>query len=82
MAIQDDWRLFNQKDFLMNAKLIKMKYSKPSDKWDHDHCSFCWDKFSESDDDLQQGYCTEDGKYWICEECFNDFKDMFHFKVE
>ena len=82
MLEKNDWRLLNQKEYLMNAKLKKAQYTKPSEKWDHDHCAFCWDKFSEKNDDLKYGYCTTDQKYWICEECFNDFKEMFNFEVE
>lgn len=81
MLEKNDWRLFHQKDYLMNKELVKSKYTKLSKKWDHDHCAFCWDKFSENEGDLTQGYCTIDRKYWICEECFNDFKEMFSFKV-
>lgn len=66
----------------MNAKLKIAQYIKPSDGWDHEHCAFCWDKFSENSEDLNKGYCTLDKKYWICEDCFNDFKEMFNFKVE
>ena len=80
--MSNDWRLLKQQEYLMNAKLKKMQYTKPSEKWDHDQCAFCWDKFSENSKDLQQGYCTPDQKYWICDECFNDFKEMFGFKVE
>lgn len=80
--MQNDWRLLNQEEYLMNAKLIKSEYMKPSEKWDHDHGAFCWDKFSKNDGDLHEGYRTADKKYWICEECFNDFKEMFRFKVE
>lgn len=82
MLEKNDWRLLNQKEYLMNAKLKKAEYTKPSEKWDHDHCAFCWDKFSENKEDLTQGYCTTDQKYWICEECFNDFKEMFDFTIE
>ena len=82
MLEKNDWRLLNQKEFLMNAKLKKTDYTKPSDKWDHDHCAFCWDKFSENNSDQHEGCCTTDKKYWICEECFNDFKKMFGFKIE
>lgn len=82
MPDKNDWRLLNQEEYLMNAKLTKSEYKKPSEKWDHDHCAFCWDKFSKNDGDLHEGYCTPDKKYWICEECFNDFKEMFRFKVE
>lgn len=82
MPDKNDWRLLNQEDYLMNAKLIKSEYMKPSEKWDHDHCAFCWDKFSESDGDLHEGYCTTDKKYWICTECFEDFKKKFGFTLE
>lgn len=46
------------------------------------HCNFCWATFSEYDDDLHEGYCTPDETYWICPECFNDFKEMFHWTLE
>lgn len=82
MLEKNDWRLLNQKEYLMNAKLKIAQYIKPSDGWDHEHCAFCWDKFSENSEDLNKGYCTLDKKYWICEDCFNDFKEMFNFKVE
>jgi len=78
---KNDWRLLNQEDYLKNAKLIKSKYQKPNETWDHDHCAFCWDKFSENDNDLNTGYCTTDRKYWICDDCFSDFKDSFNFEL-
>lgn len=81
MLEKNDWRLLNQEQYLMNARLKKADYKIPSEKWDHDHCAFCWDKFSENDDDLHSGYCTADGKFWICDECFEDFKEMFRFEL-
>lgn len=54
MLEKNDWRLLNQKEFLRNVKLKKTDYTKPSDKWDHDHCAFCRDKFSENEGDLQK----------------------------
>lgn len=42
--------------------------------WWHDHCEFCWEKI-EADKDMTC-YCTEDHHHWVCEECYNDFKDM------
>ena len=44
--------------------------------------NFCWDKISEEKEDLNFGYCMEDEHHWVCETCFNDFKDMFKWKVE
>lgn len=79
MLEKNDWRLVNQQEYLMNAELSKSVYKPLSKNWDHDHCAFCWDKFSENAEDLSSGYCTKDKKHWICEECFNDFKEMFNF---
>lgn len=66
----------------MDAVLSKSTYKMPSPNWDHDHCVFCFDKFSERPDDLSEGYHTADRKYWICPECFDDFREMFHFTVK
>ena len=49
---------------------------------DHDHCAFCWDKFAEYDGCLHEGFCTEDGMEWICEVCFNDFRERFGWQVK
>ncbi len=81
MLEKDDWRLLNQKEYLMTAKLIKAAYKPKNENLDHEHCSFCWDKFSANPEDLSVGFQTVDGKYWICEECFEDFKEMFGFEV-
>ncbi len=78
----NDWRLRNQEDYLKSEVLIKSKYKKPSEKWDHDHCDFCFEKFSENDGDLHEGYCTKDKRIWICEECYEDFKEDFNFIIE
>ncbi len=81
MREENDWRLRNQEDYLKNKTLIKVECRKPSEKWDHDHCDFCWAKFSEYDGDIHEGYCTKDESIWICEECYEDFKDMFEWKI-
>lgn len=61
MLEENDWRLTCQEEYLMNAKLIRKQYQCPSPEWDHDHCAFCWDKFSEYDGDLHEGYRTVEG---------------------
>ena len=75
-----DWRLSDQMEYLNEKKLIRAVF-KSNAKNDHEHCEFCWEKFSELEDDLHQGYCTIDRYYWICEECYNDFKEMFNWKL-
>ncbi|MBQ8550243.1 MAG: hypothetical protein IJ426_02760 [Clostridia bacterium] len=81
MLEKDDWRLLNQKEYLMAAKLVKTTYKQKNEGNDHEHCSFCWEKFSENRDDLNEGFCTSDGRHWICEDCLDDFKEMFNFEV-
>ena len=79
-----DPRLTNQEDYLKGVTLFKKKYSQYSEEWDHDHCVFCWAKFAEKDlipDALHQGYATKDDEHWICEECFQDFREAFSWKV-
>ena len=41
----------------------------------HEHCEFCMEEAAA--DKECEFYCTKDMKYWICPECFNDFKDSF-----
>ena len=82
MTVSDDWRLTpNAHEYLMNEKLKYVpKFKKHSDDWDHEHCEFCFEKFSE-DEGLKNGYCTLDKKFWICPVCFNDFAEMFNWEI-
>ena len=80
MNIEDfknDWRITGQEDFLMSAELERRKY----DGYDHEHCVFCWHKFMKDADGTpgcsSEGYVTQDGQYWVCVKCFNDFYKQF-----
>jgi len=78
----DDWRLTNQDAYLRAATLFLRRWFTHRPEWDHDHCEFCRAKFSdEGPDALREGYCTTDGYHWICEPCFNDFRDRFGWSV-
>ncbi len=81
MIRENDWRLQGQETYLRDKTLYHKKYVKFSDEWEHEHCEFCGEKISEYDGDLNEGYCTEDEKYWICKECYNDFKETFNWKL-
>ena len=82
MVDKNDWRLTNQEEYLYDAKVKRGEFKAAEQRLDHCHCAFCWDKFSEYEGDLRNGYRTNDGRYWICEECYNDFKEMFRFELE
>jgi hypothetical protein len=82
---RSDWRLTGQERYLQGATLIRRAY-RPyarNPDWDHDHCSFCWATFSVEDHRgaQQRGYATPDDYHWVCETCFNDFKEMFEWKI-
>ena len=80
MIQDDDWRLQGRERYLKGVTPYWREYSRYSETWDHDHCAFCWAKFcvaSACPDSLQEGYATEDNYRWICEKCFEDFKEMF-----
>lgn len=86
MREENDWRLQGQEKYLKGAKLVFKAYRQYPQKpnRDHDHCSFCWAKFSLDErivDRLQQGYATLDDRRWICPTCFEDFKDLFEWEV-
>lgn len=78
MIEKNDWRIMGQDKYL-KGKIFEKKYFKGSD---HNHCEFCWKKFGLGDNDLKSGYSSEDGKFWICEDCFKDFSKLFDLKLK
>ena len=82
MISSDDWRLQGQ-DWLREELLRFQSYRPPREGSEHDHCEFCWAKFMERDDPKihREGYTTGDGYYWVCRRCFEDFRDLFEWKV-
>jgi len=82
---KDNWRFRNQENYLSGVTVVHRKYRRnaTNPNGDHDHCSFCWAKFSLDDgpDLLKEGYATTDDYHWICSQCFEDFKDRFHWSV-
>ena len=82
MREENDWRLQGQEKYLKGVSLWRKQYTRYSESWDHDHCSFCWIEFSEDEPGaLREGYTTKGDYHWVCERCFEDFKDMFEWKV-
>ena len=75
---KEDWRYRGQAEYLDHKVLLWMSFTAR----DHDHCEFCMARFGYGETDLRKGYCTKDQYYWICEDCYNDFKHMFDWKVD
>ena len=72
----NDWRLTNQKNYLYNKTLRRKLYDQTIETWDHDHCVFCWTRI---DAKSPSAYTDEEG-HWICEECYEEFKEMFEWE--
>ena len=83
MTDKNDWRLQGQEKYLKGVTLYLKKYMENSDTWEHDHCEFCWDKFSLKglSGGPDEGYATVGNYHWICKRCFDDFKDIFQWKI-
>lgn len=83
MREPNDWRLTNQERYLKGVSLVWHSYAPARPKNDHDHCEFCWAKFMEGyhPETLHEGYSTLDRERWICKRCFDDFVDLFGWKV-
>jgi len=77
----NDWRLQGQETYLIGAIMTFIHYRPYRAGWDHDHCEFCGTKFSLANEDLHEGYATENHYHWTCKPCFDDFVDMFQWKV-
>ncbi len=85
MIDDSDWRLQGQEKYLQGVTLMRRtyrRYAKNPD-WDHDHCVFCTATFMVEDipDVLHEGYATTNDYHWICETCFQDFEQMFGWRV-
>ncbi len=79
---RDDWRIMGQEGYLLNCHLQYRTYSRDLCRADFLQCEFCWDKFDEDANHPKKAYYEPKGQYWICEKCFNDFKEHFHWTVE
>jgi hypothetical protein len=79
----NDWRLTGQRNYLMGVTLVCRAWHSTPERG-HAHCDFCWAKFAAFDgpDILHSGWTTPDERFWICDNCFADFRDQFGWHVE
>ena len=82
MFNKEDWRLNGQEELIIGKTFRFCEWYPVPETNDHDHCHLCWDKFSNYSDTLHEGYVADNGKYWICPDCFEDLKDELDLKLE
>ena len=81
----DDWRLTGQENYMLFEELkevIPAEYINTLNINDefHEHCEFCMEKIKEHKQ--EKCYTTLNNYRWICKECFDDFKEIFKFKLK
>lgn len=79
---REDWRIAGQEGYLLDKKLIHMRFDRKLCVEDYDQCEFCWDVFDEDKNNPKMAYFQPEEKVWVCEKCFNDFKQYFNWTVE
>jgi len=84
MREPNDWRLTNQERYLKGVTLVWRSYSPANPENDHDHCAFCSAKFMNvnAPEVLRTGFSTVDREHWVCKSCFDDFADLFGWRVQ
>ena len=79
-----DWRLTPAHEkYLAGITLVHRHWRESRPGWDHDHCEFCFAKFGPEvvAEVIHAGWTTPDEYRWICETCFQDFREMFKWVV-
>ena len=79
MSEKKDWRAMGQEKYLLGKSLSWNKYTPNTEKDDHDHCAFCFKKFmvTAGNEVATEGYSTKNNSHWVCEKCFEDFKEEY-----
>lgn len=79
MIGKDDWRLLNDVAYLKGKYLNPTSGGEISSKAPHlKKCVFCWDEVDKTA--YSFWFVPEDISCCICEDCYNDFKEMFEWK--
>ena len=75
--IKNDRRMTGQDEYLLGVKLVRRRY----DGGDQAYCEFCGHKFMKNAEGVTEcsaeGYVTEDGKFWVCDNSYKDFCEPF-----
>lgn len=79
---RDDWRIMGQESYLKGKTLQHRKFQNGLRHDEHqDQCDFCYSGLNEDPENLTRAYYSAEEEVWICEECFNDFREHFDWTV-
>lgn len=58
------------------ASVKERMLPQPQDLGFHKHCELCWTTLSPYGTDEHEGYVSENRQYWLCQSCFQEFKNI------
>ena len=67
-------------EYLVGETLIPARFV-PRLNCDHEHCDMCWRKISCYDGDIHHAYQARGGKSWICEKCYQQYKNEYKWHI-
>ena len=71
---------YEDKEYLHSKKLEFREFDHAIP--DHRHCEVCWATISQCSEDLHFGYYENDSRSWICEDCYDNFRELFKWTAE
>ena len=79
--IEKPWYIeeYKNKNYLHSRRLQLKDFANSDDQ--HRHCDLCKSRFSNTPNQ-GSGYYQNSSKIWICETCYNDFKELFKWGVD
>ena len=79
---RDDWRIMGQEGYLIGKHLQHRKFNRALCYDDFDQCDFCWVCFDQDTSCPMQAYFEPITRRWVCETCYADFQEYFHWTCE
>ena len=71
---EDDWRLLSTRP-KKHLHYLHRVFDRTISFEDFDSCEYCYDQFDEDESHPKTAYYCREEHYWVCEKCYNDFKD-------
>lgn len=76
------WCVEEADNNMRNHVLLKVKFSDRLTETEHEYCEFCMARFGNVNKDFKEGYRTQNYYYWVCEDCFDEYKEEYHWTVK
>ena len=72
---------FGQDKYMKNIAFTRMTLEESEYEAFFEHCEFCYAVISELPMCRHVGYYTGKYTYWVCEDCFDRFKEEYNWQM-